>query len=39
MTFSVRKIEYFYTRIEEESSRAYDFPSRSDLPCPARFGR
>ena len=28
MTFSVRTVEYFYTRIEEEPSRAYDFLAR-----------
>ena len=28
MTFSVRTVEYFYTRVEEEPSRAYDFLAR-----------
>jgi hypothetical protein len=28
MTFSVRTVEYFYTRVEEEPSRAYNFLAR-----------
>jgi hypothetical protein len=28
MTFSVRTVEYFYTRVEEEPRRAYDFLAR-----------
>ena len=28
MTFSVRTVEYFYTRVEEEPSRAYEFLAR-----------
>lgn len=28
MTFSVRTVEYFYTRVEEEASRAYNFLAR-----------
>jgi hypothetical protein len=28
MTFSVRTVEYFYTRIEEEPGRAYDLLAR-----------
>ena len=28
MTFSVRTVEYFYTRVEEEPNRAYDFLAR-----------
>ena len=28
MTFSVRTVEYFYTRVEGEPSRAYDFLAR-----------
>jgi hypothetical protein len=28
MTFSVRTVEYFYTRVEEQPSRGYDFLAR-----------
>ena len=28
MTFSVRAIEYFYTRVEDEPGRAYDLLAR-----------
>jgi hypothetical protein len=28
MTFSVRTVEYFYTRVEEQPSRAYNFLAR-----------
>ena len=28
MTFSVRTVEYFYTRVEEEPGRAYEFLAR-----------
>jgi hypothetical protein len=28
MTFSVRTVEYFYTRVEEGPSRAYNFLAR-----------